>query len=267
MSNPNTPPRPASLAATRAILTQKFGEVRPDNVAVILHTIANDWAKVAIHSVNTEPARFHALTGAAEMVTAIALALEDYTDALLDAQAAAAEYADRDADGPADADPEAVEWNVWTGHGWETITARRCTECGHRVAGPDTDRCPMHVPEDYYADPADVEPVPMCEYFALCDRPADGVYAHPVIGDVPTCERCAAVVGLGEGRPWRRYRDALDEALAPLAAALDRTAYLTPDEVVADGFPECIACGAEMTRVGQLCAMCLGHDIPGSDRD
>lgn len=30
-----------------------------------------------------------------------------------------------------------------------------------------------------------------CEYFALCDRPAEGTVAHPILGDVPCCQRCA----------------------------------------------------------------------------
>jgi hypothetical protein len=33
--------------------------------------------------------------------------------------------------------------------------------------------------------------VQRCEYFALCTNPADGVTKHPVLGDVPTCQRCA----------------------------------------------------------------------------
>ncbi len=31
----------------------------------------------------------------------------------------------------------------------------------------------------------------VCQWFALCDRPADGTVAHPVLGDTPTCARCA----------------------------------------------------------------------------
>lgn len=36
----------------------------------------------------------------------------------------------------------------------------------------------------------------MCEWFALCDRPADGVVAHPILGSVPTCTRCAEKLDL-----------------------------------------------------------------------
>lgn len=43
----------------------------------------------------------------------------------------------------------------------------------------------------------------MCEWFALCTRPADGVVAHPILGDVPTCARCAAKLGL-ELEPYTR---------------------------------------------------------------
>ena len=39
-----------------------------------------------------------------------------------------------------------------------------------------------------------VETTP-CEWFALCDRVADGLRAHPILGAVPVCERCAGVVG------------------------------------------------------------------------
>lgn len=31
----------------------------------------------------------------------------------------------------------------------------------------------------------------MCEWFALCTNDADGLVWHPVLGDVPTCQRCA----------------------------------------------------------------------------
>ncbi len=34
-----------------------------------------------------------------------------------------------------------------------------------------------------------------CRYFALCDRSADGIVRHPILGDVPTCRRCAERVG------------------------------------------------------------------------
>lgn len=30
-----------------------------------------------------------------------------------------------------------------------------------------------------------------CEWFALCGRPATGTTSHPVLGAVPTCDRCA----------------------------------------------------------------------------
>lgn len=33
----------------------------------------------------------------------------------------------------------------------------------------------------------------LCQWFALCARRAAGVIAHPVLGYVPTCERCAAL--------------------------------------------------------------------------
>ena len=33
---------------------------------------------------------------------------------------------------------------------------------------------------------------PMCEWFALCTNAATGTTAHPVLGDVPICDRCKA---------------------------------------------------------------------------
>lgn len=35
----------------------------------------------------------------------------------------------------------------------------------------------------------------LCEYFALCDNPADGTVDHPILGTVPTCNRCATMMG------------------------------------------------------------------------
>lgn len=32
---------------------------------------------------------------------------------------------------------------------------------------------------------------PMCEWYALCDHDAVGTTKHPILGDVPICQRCA----------------------------------------------------------------------------
>jgi len=29
-----------------------------------------------------------------------------------------------------------------------------------------------------------------CEWFLLCTNPATGTTPHPILGDVPTCDRC-----------------------------------------------------------------------------
>lgn len=34
------------------------------------------------------------------------------------------------------------------------------------------------------------EPEEGCAWYALCDRPAVGTVSHPVLGDVPCCQRC-----------------------------------------------------------------------------
>lgn len=33
--------------------------------------------------------------------------------------------------------------------------------------------------------------IQLCRYYALCDRPAVGYVDNPIIGRVPTCQRCA----------------------------------------------------------------------------
>ena len=34
-----------------------------------------------------------------------------------------------------------------------------------------------------------------CQWFALCTNPAAGTVAHPILGSVPTCQRCADKAG------------------------------------------------------------------------
>jgi hypothetical protein len=36
------------------------------------------------------------------------------------------------------------------------------------------------------------EIVQQCEWFALCDNDATGFESHPILGDVPICDRCRA---------------------------------------------------------------------------
>jgi hypothetical protein len=31
----------------------------------------------------------------------------------------------------------------------------------------------------------------VCQWFLLCDHDAVGTVPHPILGDVPTCQRCA----------------------------------------------------------------------------
>ena len=38
--------------------------------------------------------------------------------------------------------------------------------------------------------------VQQCEWFARCTEEADGIVAHPVLGAVPTCKRCASYLDL-----------------------------------------------------------------------
>jgi hypothetical protein len=34
----------------------------------------------------------------------------------------------------------------------------------------------------------------LCQWFALCDQPATGTMPHPILGDVPICDRCREFV-------------------------------------------------------------------------
>lgn len=36
--------------------------------------------------------------------------------------------------------------------------------------------------------------VPLCQWWAMCDQPATHTLAHPVLGQVPICDRCRAKV-------------------------------------------------------------------------
>jgi hypothetical protein len=38
------------------------------------------------------------------------------------------------------------------------------------------------------------ELVTICEWFALCDHAATGTMTHPILGEVPICDRCRAKV-------------------------------------------------------------------------
>lgn len=37
---------------------------------------------------------------------------------------------------------------------------------------------------------AKISGAPVCEWFAMCANPAVGTVAHPIMGEVPTCQRC-----------------------------------------------------------------------------
>jgi len=41
----------------------------------------------------------------------------------------------------------------------------------------------------------------LCRWFAKCDRLATGTTPHPVLGDVPTCDRCHSFGSAGLQRP------------------------------------------------------------------
>lgn len=38
----------------------------------------------------------------------------------------------------------------------------------------------------------------LCEWYALCDRPAAHQVRHPILGTVPTCQRCVDKLELAD---------------------------------------------------------------------
>ncbi|GMA42418.1 hypothetical protein [Mobilicoccus caccae] len=38
-------------------------------------------------------------------------------------------------------------------------------------------------------------PAIKCQWFALCPNPPAGTIAHPILGEVPACQRCADRMG------------------------------------------------------------------------
>lgn len=49
---------------------------------------------------------------------------------------------------------------------------------------------------DVHADAARAAEAPqLCQWFALCDHEAEWLVPHPILGLVPTCDRCLGRVG------------------------------------------------------------------------
>lgn len=57
------------------------------------------------------------------------------------------------------------------------------------AACPITSLSPLHYREDRTCVCGEV-----CAWFTLCDRPATTVMAHPVLREVPICDRCRTKV-------------------------------------------------------------------------
>jgi hypothetical protein len=73
-----------------------------------------------------------------------------------------------------------------------------CTRCGKALFWDQGDLAYSSTEGIICEQPDDGEPIghtlappALCEWFALCDRPATGTTPHPILGAVPTCDRCA----------------------------------------------------------------------------
>lgn len=53
---------------------------------------------------------------------------------------------------------------------------------------PDHETSPHHIRAEWWAGASIAGQT--CQWFALCGRPATGTVHHPILGDVPTCDRC-----------------------------------------------------------------------------
>lgn len=66
----------------------------------------------------------------------------------------------------------------------------------------DVARCPIQsLHPAHYRDDATCVCGEVCEWFLLCDRPATTVMAHPILVEVPICDRCRdKVEAISDGR-------------------------------------------------------------------
>lgn len=74
-----------------------------------------------------------------------------------------------------------------------TVLEAECDECGDVIG-----RMPGGAWQHSLGSPhwGNHPAVPVCGYFAFCTNVAEGTIPHPILGDVPTCQRCADRVGL-----------------------------------------------------------------------
>lgn len=79
----------------------------------------------------------------------------------------------------------------------------------------------------------------VCEWFALCDHPADGVRTHPILGAVLICTRCADRVG-----------DPITQGERETLQAATTGEDTSEDWCTEHGFEECPDCGNGGVKIG-----------------
>jgi hypothetical protein len=75
-------------------------------------------------------------------------------------------------------------------HGWECVTAEETrAEAKQRMREYLTNE-----PGIGFRIVKKRERIQLCQWFALCDHEANGTMPHPVLGEVPICDRCRAKI-------------------------------------------------------------------------
>jgi hypothetical protein len=83
-------------------------------------------------------------------------------------------------------------WEVmgYYAHGWECVTAESSSKDARQAARVYRE----NEPGTPFKIVKKRERIELCKWFALCDHPANGTMPHPVLGEVPICDRCRAKI-------------------------------------------------------------------------
>jgi hypothetical protein len=69
----------------------------------------------------------------------------------------------------------------------------KCPACGHWCVRYDDDLAPGWVCSKRGGCGSEWPEPTMCEWFALCENLATHTQSHPILGEVPICDRCQGI--------------------------------------------------------------------------